>query len=153
MRRIAYDREFLMSLRSTALSKNKPEGLPNLSDILLNKPNTGGDIFREGMRNNMNPSFFKPLNVSVRAVARHCLLQVVERFCSKLIWYANLIFCYILMARLLCSCRYRPAMELSPYQWWALWGLSVSWYSKPFYFLFKMCSSRCNLNSAFVLWV
>lgn len=92
MRRIVYDREFLMSLRSTALSKNKPEGLPNLSDILLNKPNTGGDNFREGMRNNMNPSFFKPLNVSVRAVARHCLLQVVERFCSKLIWYANLIF-------------------------------------------------------------
>ena len=92
IRRIVYDRDFLMSLRSTTLSKEKPEGLPNFSDIILNKPNTGGDSFRERMRNDLNPSFFKPMNVSDRAVARYCLLQVVERFCWKVILYANLVF-------------------------------------------------------------
>ena len=70
-----YDRDFLMSLRSTTLSKEKPEGLPNFSDILLNKPNTGGDNFRERMRNDLNPSFFKPMNVSVCAVSKCCFVE------------------------------------------------------------------------------
>lgn len=55
-----------MSLRAAGPSKEKPVGLPTLNDILLAKPLHSSEnlSYREQIRRDMNPNFFKPMQVS-----------------------------------------------------------------------------------------